>query len=225
MDVPAALAQISAMLEAGATIIDIGAESSRPGAETISAAEEERRLLPLLEALPQKRNYLISIDTYKVETARQALRLGADIINDIHGIDVNKDMAKTISAHGAGWVIMDYKPLINLLEAVERMRAAVKKALALGLKKEQIIIDFGLGFHKNSADNLALTGAIPLYKKLALPILYGPSRKRFLGELSGESTPTGRDEATAAVCALACALGADIFRVHNVPKVKAALCN
>ncbi len=223
MESAAALRQITAMVEAGAAIIDIGAESTRPGAAALSAAEEERRLRPLLEALPKKRDYLLSIDTYKPEIARLALDFGADIINDIHGIDVNKEMAELIVDKGAGWVIMDYKPLKSREEALLRMGEATKKALNLGLLAEKLIIDLGLGFNKNEADNLALTAAIPLYKKLGFPLLYGPSRKRFLGELSGEKEPAGRDGPTALICALAATLGADILRVHNVPLVREAL--
>ncbi len=218
-----ALSHISTLIKEGAAIIDIGAESSRPGAQAISAQEEERRLRPLLEALPQGLKALISVDTYKPTIAQMALELGATIINDIHGIDINSEMAEAVLKHNAAWVIMDYKAIKSVKEAVSRMALALTKAQNLGLAASQLISDPGLGFNKHGADNIALTKAIPHYKELNVPLLYGPSRKRFLGEISGETDPARRDAATATVCAIAAAWGADIFRVHNVAAVAAAL--
>lgn len=213
---PAAVVEQAQKLKAaGADILDIGAESTRPGATAVSAEEELTRLEPAVCALLQAGLGPLSIDTYKAEVAAKMLALGASIINDVKGIHVDEKMAAAICDYRAHWILMDDKPFTGITSAVNNMARAVKRARELGVAEEQLLIDPGLGFNKNRMDNLLLTKNLASYRELGLPIVYGPSRKRFLGEITGREV-TDRDRATAAVCCWAVTQGADIVRVHDV---------
>lgn len=220
------------MIDDGADIIDIGGESSRPGAQPVSIKEELARTIPVIKKLAKKINVPISIDTYKPEVARQALDNGAIIVNDITGLR-NPEMIKVISRYKAGVVIMHmrgkpqtmqdnpvYKSLID--EIIDFLDDAIKKAVAAGISRDKIIIDPGIGFGKTFQHNLIILNKLSEFKVLGLPILVGPSRKSFIGKIL-KAEPGQRLFGTIGASILAAKNGAKIIRVHDVKEVKQAL--
>jgi len=223
-------------LEDGANILDIGAESSRPGSKPISAAVELERLLPVLIAL-KKENIkgIISIDTYKAEVAKQCLENGADWINDIWGFKKDTDLADVVSQYNAPVILMHNRSKTSAVENNERLGASYQGAVysdfmeeikndllesisiahKAGISKENIILDPGIGFGKTVEHNLALINRLEEIKALGYPILIGPSRKSFLGAIL-DLPVEERLEGTAASIAVGIARGADIVRVHDV---------
>lgn len=223
---------IKDMIDDGADIIDIGGESSRPGAQPVSIKEELARTIPVIKKLAKKINVPISIDTYKPEVARQALDNGAIIVNDITGLR-NPEMIKVISRYKAGVVIMHmrgkpqtmqdnpvYKSLID--EIIDFLDDAIKKAVAAGISRDKIIIDPGIGFGKTFQHNLIILNKLSEFKVLGLPILVGPSRKSFIGKIL-KAEPGQRLFGTIGASILAAKNGAKIIRVHDVKEVKQAL--
>jgi len=219
-------------IKQGADILDIGAESSRPGAKRVSVKEESRRLLPVLKALCPKSKIPVSVDTYKPEVAKCALDNGAAMINDISGLR-DKDMPKIIARYKAGVVIMHmqgnprtmqrnphYKCVIS--EIFSFFKDAIERALEAGIKKENIILDPGIGFGKDLAHNLEIIRRLGEFKSLGLPILIGVSRKSFLGKLT-HTLPQERIFASISAAVLAALNGADILRVHDVKETYQAL--
>ena len=212
----------------GADIIDIGGESSRPNAKPISKKEEYNRVIPILKLLVKKLNIPISIDTYKPEIANAALDCGAVIINDITALaDIN--MVKTISRHKAGVILMHMKgnPLImqkkifykNLTsEIINRLRSSIKIATDNGISFDKIIIDPGIGFGKTTKHNLEILSRLEEFKTLKRPILIGPSRKSFIGNILG-IPPKERIYGTLASVIVALMKGANIVRVHDVKEI------
>lgn len=227
VDADTAVARAHAMREAGAAIIDIGGESTRPGAEPVAAAEEQRRILPVIEALAGRDDMILSVDTWRGETARLALAAGAHIANDVWGLQRDATLAEAVSAFGAGVVIMhtgrDRQPLADV---IDDQRAFLGRSLSIareaGIEEAQIVLDPGFGFAKYAADNLELMARFGELAELDFPWLVGVSRKRFLGEVTGRDTAE-RDVATAAACALLRMGGAAIFRVHEVGSARDAL--
>jgi dihydropteroate synthase len=235
--VAAATAQAERMLDEGADILDIGGESSRPGATLISAEEEIRRIVPVVEAIRQKRGdtAMIAIDTVKARVADAALQAGATIINDISALDGDPAMAAVIARHGCPVVLMHNRSHAEavtqeariggqysassysaIVEDVKRdLMASVGKARIAGIAGDKIILDPGLGFGKSVAQNLALLKHIGDIKELGFPVLIGPSRKSFIGKTL-DLPVNERLEGTAATVALSAFLGADIIRVHDV---------
>jgi dihydropteroate synthase len=217
----AAVAQAKAMLEEGATIIDVGGESTRPNAEPVSAIEEQRRVLPVIEALVGAPDILISIDTYREETARLAVRAGAHIVNDVWGLQREPDIAKVAAETGAGLCIMHTGRGRELLpDPIEDQRQFLRRSLEIaaraGIVREAIVLDPGFGFAKEeTSNNIVLMARFRELLELGYPMMVGASRKRFLGAITGRDAPE-RDVATAATSALLRMAGADIFRVHNV---------
>ncbi len=221
-----AVARAQAMVEAGADIIDVGGESTRPGAEPIPLQEELRRVLPVLEQLASRVDAVLSIDTYKPEVAEAALRAGAHIINDVFALR-SPGMAEVAASQGAGVVLMHMRgeprtmqvnpTYTNLMEEVWSFLAdRVQAALDAGIGWQSLAIDPGIGFGKTAEHNLEIIRRLRELTSLGLPVLVGPSRKSFIGKVLG--TPVGeRLEGTAAVVALAVANGASIVRVHDVP--------
>lgn len=230
-----AVEQAHQFVQEGADILDLGAESSRPGSETISAEQEIERLLPALRAIrPAFPDILISIDTYKAETARICLENGADWINDIWGLKADAKLAKVIADQHANVVLMhnrtheskvrdlgslgrtysgvQYGSLGDIVADLAESIAIAKKA---GVPDENIIIDPGIGFGKNTEINLAIIKNLDIFKGLGFPVLIGPSRKSFIGQVL-DLPVEEREEGTAAVVAIGIAHGADIVRVHNV---------
>lgn len=205
----------------GAAIIDIGGESTRPGAAEVSAAEEQDRVLPVIEALSARSDVLISIDTYRVSTAERAIAIGAHIVNDVHGLQRDPDLAAVVARTSAGVCIMHTgRGRQKLPDVIEDQRAFLSESLKLaradGISDAAIVLDPGFGFNKETPrENLELAARFAELHALGYPLLAGTSRKRFLGAVTGREAPD-RDVATAATTALLRHAGAAIFRVHNV---------
>jgi dihydropteroate synthase len=235
--VDAALAQAEALLEAGAAIVDIGGESTRPDrTEAVPAAVELERVLPVVEALARRHPSLVmTVDTVKATVARAALEAGAAAINDVSALRLDPGMAPAVAAAKAGLVLMHsrgdileiasythatYTDVVG--EVVGELRAAVARAGAAGIAAAAIAVDPGLGFSKTPEQNILLFDQLEALHALGRPVLVGPSRKRFLGAVTGQPVEA-RDRATAAACALAWERGARLFRVHDVAAARDAL--
>ena len=219
-----ALEHALAMQEQGADIIDLGANSTRPGAEILTASQELERISPALEALKGKLNIPLSVDTFYPLVAKAALEAGASIINDVSG-EFNAEMAQLVKQYGAGYVVMhnpcgsdsvqEYKDGV-----VSHIRNTFIDSLNLaaqaGIRKEQLCFDVGLGFSKTYEDNLEIIRNLEWLKFKGIPLLVAASRKRFIGIASGEENSSKRDPGTVAVHTAAVAAGADIIRAHDV---------
>jgi dihydropteroate synthase len=223
-----ALAQAERMIGEGADIIDVGGESTKPGAVAITAAEEQARVLPLIERLAASAKTLISIDTYRAETARLAVEAGAHIVNDVWGLQKEPHIAEVAAATGAGLVIMhtgrgrQVEPDV-IADQLHFLGRSLDIAKASGVAAENIVLDPGFGFAKETADaNLDLMARFEELDALGLPLMVGTSRKRFIGNLTGRE-PDDRDVGTAATNVILRLKGAAIFRVHNVAFSKDAL--
>lgn len=220
------------LVKDGADIIDLGGESSRPGAKKVSLKDEISRVIPVIKALAHKINVPVSIDTYKPEVARIALDNGASIVNDISGLR-DPRMAKTVSRYKAAVVIMhmqgsprsmqknpQYNSIIDDISVY--LKLAIEKAVDSGVGQESIIIDPGIGFGKTLDHNLEILKRLKEFKSLGMPILIGTSRKAFIGEILN-TKPVDRLSGTIASCVNASANGANIVRVHDLKAVKEAL--
>lgn len=216
----AAVAQAILCLEAGAAIIDIGGESTRPGAAPVSAAEEQERILPVIEALAGTTDAIISVDTYRAETARLAVAAGAHIVNDVHGLQREPDIARVAAETGAGLCIMHTgRDRRKLPDVVEDQYLFLGRSLEIareaGVAREAMVLDPGFGFAKDTEENLELMARFGELFGFELPILGGTSRKRFVGAVTSREA-AGRDAGTAATTALLRVAGAAVFRVHDV---------
>jgi dihydropteroate synthase len=229
-DVGRALENAERLVTEGADIIDVGGESTRPGSAPVELEEEINRVIPVVERLAKNIKTPISIDTRKAEVARRALDSGATMINDITGLDSDINMREIAVRYDAGVVIMhikgepmimqqnpDYDSLMN--EIIERLLYLVERAEECGVKEENIIIDPGIGFGKRFEHNLEILNMLSRFKVLGKPILVGPSRKSFIGDILGVE-PKERIFGTAASVAIAIRNGADIIRVHDVKQMK-----
>lgn len=227
-----ALQKAKSMVADGADIIDLGGQSSRPGAKNISVKEELRRTESTVKLLAKKINAPLSIDTTKPEVARAALNAGAQIINDISGLR-NKSMIKIAARYKAAVVIMHmrgnprnmqknirYKSLIEDIAAY--LKKSIDSAQAGGIQADKIIIDPGIGFGKTPLQNLEIIKHLSEFKALGKPILLGPSRKSFIAETLKSNTPS-RLVGTLASCVMAAERGANIVRVHDVKEVSQSL--
>jgi len=228
----AALAGARLLIDEGADILDVGGESTRPGSAPVSAAEEMERVLPVIAALRQNFDCPLSVDTWKADVAEAALAAGADIINDISGLSFDPRMAGVIARSGAGVVIMHIRGTPRDMqkdphyedvtgEVGEWLARQVELALAAGVRREQIVIDPGLGFGKRLEDNFTLLRELGRLGELRLPILAGPSRKSFIGRVL-DLPPDDRVEGTAAAVTAAILNGARIVRVHDVRAIRRA---
>ncbi|WP_114390455.1 dihydropteroate synthase [Notoacmeibacter marinus] len=208
------------MVSEGAAIIDIGGESTRPGAEPVNTSAEQDRVLPVIEALSAQSDVLISIDSRRAETARLAIRAGAHIINDVEGLQHDLRMVDAVSVSGAGLVAMhtgrDRERLADPL-ADQRffLNKAIRLAAEAGVGKDRLVLDPGFGFAKTPVDNLALMARFDELHALGHPLLVGTSRKRFLGQITGRAA-NERDMATVASSVILRQAGGAIFRVHHV---------
>jgi dihydropteroate synthase len=215
-----ALAQARSMVGEGAAIVDVGGESTRPGAEPVTAIEEQRRVLPIIEALAAEQSCLISIDTYRQETARLAVAAGAHIVNDVWGLQREPDVARLAAETGAGLVIMHTgREREKLPDVIADQFAFLNRSLeiaeASGVPRDHIVLDPGFGFAKDPAENLDLMARFQELHAFGLPLLVGTSRKRFVGHVTGRDADQ-RDMGTAATSVILRLKGAALFRVHNV---------
>jgi len=221
-DVAAALAQAKRFQEEGADIIDVGGESTRPGSAPVSADEELRRVIPVLERLAAKISLPISIDTYKSEVARRALEAGANMLNDVWGLKQDPKLAELAAEKGVPLILMHnqqgtaYKELIP--EVIASLKRSLKLATDRGVSWENLIIDPGVGFGKTLEHNLEILRRLDEFKALGRPILLGTSRKSVIGKVL-DLPPQERLEGTAATVAIGIARGADIVRVHDVAQM------
>jgi len=226
-DHEAAIRQARALAAAGADILDIGGESTRPYAEAVSLEEELRRVLPVIEAVKAEMPLTISIDTYKSQVAQAALAAGASIINDISALRFDPDMVHLAQEARVPVVLMHmqgtpkdmqvsphYDDLLGEIKAFFQER--LDFALSQGLSRELLILDPGIGFGKTFDHNLEILNNLHIFYDLGCPLLVGPSRKAFIGHLLGLPAGAERDVGTLAALAMAVIGGARILRVHNV---------
>ncbi len=229
-DADRAFARAVELEEEGADIIDIGAESTRPGSTRISEAEELRRLVPVLKRLRNKLTVPISVDTYKSGVAERALELGADIINDPSGLTIDPDLARQVMQADAGLIINHMRgmpetwaklpPLKNpMVTIAAELDASVHRAVRTGIDRRRIVIDPGLGFGKRKEQNAEILGRLDEFARLDMPLLVGPSRKHFLAKESPQET----EFASAAAVTAAILHGAHLVRVHDVKSMKAVV--
>ena len=221
-DVDRAVEQAKQLVRDGADIIDIGGESTRPGAEYVSPEEECSRLLPVIEVLHRELDCPISVDTYKAEVARQCIKAGANIINDIWGATKDPDMAKVAAELDVPIILMHnrkeakYDSLMD--DVIKDLLAMVHNAKQAGVKDENIILDPGIGFAKNLEENLTVMRHLDRITELGYPVLLGTSRKSMIGKTLNLPTDE-RMEGTAATVAFGISKGCQIVRVHDVKEM------
>ena len=225
------------LLEEGADVLDLGAESTRPNATPISSEEEQARLLPVLEGILRERpEAILSVDTYHAETAKAALDAGAEIVNDVSGLLWDEAMAATLAANPCGAILMHTRgrphewrslptlPADAVLQTVlEGLRQTLARADHAGIVHETLVLDPGFGFGKRGDENLTLLAQFADLHQLSLPLLAGISRKRFLTAHMLEPTLEAREHATTAAHTVAVLAGAHILRTHNIASARAAL--
>ena len=221
-----ALFRVEEMLREGVDIIDIGGESTRPFAQPVPLEEEKERVIPVVKAIKARFQVPISIDTYKAEVAEMALEAGADLINDISALRFDPAMAKVVAQSKAPVVLMHMKGTPQTMQIDPQYEDVIKEikaffeerisfAEAQGIEREKIILDPGLGFGKRFEDNLTILRHLEEFSSLGFPVLLGPSRKAFIGQIL-QKEARERDSGTMAVIAFAAMKGVDLVRVHNV---------
>ena len=224
------LAQAQRMVEAGADLIDVGGQSTRPSAAQISLNEELSRVIPVIKTLRSQLSVPLSIDTTRASVAQAAVEAGADLVNDISGGTFDAEMFPTVAKLGVPIVLMhirgtpqtmqqqiDYKDLVG--EIYQFLNAQIEAAVRAGVERSHLIIDPGIGFAKTYSQSLELLRRLPEFRSLGVPILVGPSRKSFIGQVLNQDEPKRRVWGTAAACASAIAGFADILRVHDVAEM------
>lgn len=222
-----AIADAIQMVQDGADILDIGGESTRPGAAPLPAEEEWRRVGPVLEGLRGRVQVPISIDTYKASIAERAIALGATIVNDVTAFAADPAIAAVVARHGVAGILMHHRGRSEAMydravyrdvvtEVRDELGARIAAAEAAGISREQLIVDPGFGFAKRAEQSMAMLAGLPALASLGVPILSGPSRKSFLQAALGPRDPADRVWGTAAAVAASIWLGAHIVRVHDV---------
>ena len=223
------------MLEEGAHVIDVGGESTRPGAESVSEEEELRRVVPVIEGVISARpDAVVSVDTYRSRTAEAALRAGAGIVNDVTALRGDPRMAGLVAEAGCPIVLMHMLGEPKTMQREPRYDDVVREvrdflaeraeyAVAAGVRPENVILDPGIGFGKTLEHNLELLRGLDAIVDLCFPVLVGASRKRFIGEITGADTAKDRAYGTVATTVLAHEKGATLFRVHDVRANREAL--
>ncbi|MDZ8080030.1 MAG: dihydropteroate synthase [Nostoc sp. DcaGUA01] len=227
----AALVQAQALVAAGADIIDVGGQSTRPGAKQITLQEELERVLSVLQVLRPEISVPISVDTTRAAVARASVEAGADMINDISGGTFDSEMLPTIASLGVPIILMhirgtpqtmqqmtDYQDL--MAEIFSFLQKQIAAATAVGIDPDKVIIDPGIGFAKNYEQNLEIFQRLRSLLALNCPILVGASRKSFIGRILNQPDPKARVWGTAAACCAAIVNGADILRVHDVQEIR-----
>jgi len=231
--VAAAIEHGRRLIADGARLLDIGGESTRPGAGPVPASEEIARIVPVIAGLAEQQLGPISVDTRKAEVARAALDAGAAVINDVSGLRFDPAMADVVAGSGAGFILMHMRGTPATMdehatyahvaaEVAAELAAAAGKAERDGLARERLVLDPGFGFAKTAAQNLRLLDELATIVAVGYPVAVGLSRKRFLGAVTGRPVED-RDRATAVACALAWERGARLFRVHDVALTREAL--
>ncbi|HWW09854.1 MAG TPA: dihydropteroate synthase [Candidatus Acidoferrales bacterium] len=227
-DVDAAVERALALIEAGADVIDIGGESTRPNSTPISAVEEQERVLPVFAALSSRAGVPLSIDTRKAAVAAAAIEAGAAMVNDVWGLQGDPEMAPVIAARDdIGVVVMhnqrglDYTDL--MADITRWLRQSLVVAIAAGIAAERVVIDPGFGFGKTPAQNLELMRRLGELRGISRPILVGPSRKSTIGFLTGGLPPDQRVAGSIALATLAAGAGAHVVRVHDVSETVLAM--
>ena len=234
LDRSLAIAHGRHLRDQGAHVLDVGGESTRPGSKPVGAEEEIRRVLPVITALAAD-GATVSVDTYRAETAREAVAAGARIVNDVSGGLADPEILDVVAETGATVALGHWRgPSADMYakatydsvadEVVAELRERVDAALAAGVARTRIILDPGIGFAKAGDQNWALLRALPAVQALGFPVLIGTSRKRFLAQAVGEeATQDQKDLATAVTSVLAAQLGVHAVRVHNVTATRDAL--
>jgi len=219
------------MVEQGAGILDVGGESTRPGAAAVDDAEEHRRVIPVIQGLARRVDVPISIDTYKASTADAALAAGASIVNDISGLRYEPDLAEVAARRGAAIILMHTRGRSRdmyqqasygdvVAEVLDELRESMAFATGAGIGKGRILVDPGLGFAKEAPHSFEALARLDEFSELGCPLVVGPSRKSFLARPLGASVPAAsRDWATAAAVSAAVLAGAHIVRVHAVAEM------
>ena len=220
------------MARDGADIIDIGGESTRPGASSVSADEEMGRVIPIIEAIAKTASVPVSIDTRKSVVAEAAIKAGAKIVNDVSGLKHDPEMSSVVARNGAGLILMhmrgspsdmqtktDYKDVVR--DVISELRDSIEIAKRAGVDDLAIIVDPGIGFAKTAEQSIEILARLDELKVLQRPICIGTSRKSFLEKLTGVSCPGDRLAGTLATCVIAIMNGANILRVHDVSAAKA----
>lgn len=233
LDPGKALEQAGKLIQEGADILDVGAESTRPGAKPISEEEELARLIPVLEKLKGQIQIPVSVDTTKSQVAKRALEAGAHIVNDVSGLRQDPKLADVVHEFSAGLILMhrrgtpetmqlltDYKDLMD--DLIRELSESIEIAESHGVLQDQIVIDPGIGFSKTAEQSLEALERLGELGRLGRPVLIGPSRKSFIHSVT-KLPPDKRLFGTTAACVLAYERGARIFRVHDVWAIKEAL--
>lgn len=233
-----AIRHAARLVEEGADLLDIGGESTRPGATPVPPAEEHDRVIPIIRELARRFPAVrISVDTVKASIARAALAEGAAIINDVSGGRLDPDLPGVVAAAGAGLILMHSRGPVDRMasyelagygedpvgEIVADLRAAALGAEAAGVAAAAIVLDPGLGFSKRSLHSAAAVAHVDRLVALGYPVMVGPSRKRFIGELAGGLEAAERLEGSIAACVVALLRGARLFRMHDVQPARRAL--
>lgn len=218
-EIEAAVAQAKKLIKDGADIIDIGGESTRPGAEYVTEEEEIKRVVPIIKAIKEQLDVIISIDTYKSKTAEEAVKAGADIINDIWGAKYDKNIAKVAAKYNVPIILMHNrqpKPYENLMkDVVADLQESIDIVIEAGVKKENIILDPGIGFAKTYEENLIVMNNCEIIKEMGYPVLLGTSRKSMIG-LTLNLPVNERVEGTLATTVIGIMKGLEFVRVHDV---------
>jgi dihydropteroate synthase len=229
-----AIAQARRMVEEGAELVDVGGESTRPGAPAVSADQEAARVVPVVRAIREALDVAVSVDTRKAAVAADALAAGADVVNDVSGL-ADPEMAGVVAPSGAGLVLMhmrgtpetmqrmtDYEDVVD--DVAAELAASLARADAAGIARERVVLDPGIGFAKTAEQNLELIASLDrIQVRLGRPVLLGPSRKSFIGALLGGIPADARDAGTTGACVAGLARGARLFRVHDVRAARQAL--
>jgi len=227
MDQAAAVARALEMVAQGADIIDVGGESTRPGAEPVDTAEEIRRTVPVIKKIREQTDVLISIDTMKAEVAFHALEAGADVVNDVTSLGGDPGMAKVVAESRAGAVLMHMKGTPQTMQDNPKYTDVIKEvgsylnkrvvaAEKAGIERAQLVVDPGIGFGKTVGHNLELFRNLPQLAECGCPVLVGASRKSIIGKLLGRNNPEERLAGSLALAAFAIMRGVHILRVHDV---------
>ncbi|HEX7123687.1 MAG TPA: dihydropteroate synthase [Gemmatimonadaceae bacterium] len=234
----AALAWAERLLEEGADVLDVGGESTRPGATRIAVEEELARVLPVVQGLRARAPHaILSVDTTRSVVARAALAEGAHIINDVSGLRLDAELAAVVAGAGAGLILMHSRGDVSemasydtaiygadpVAEVVDELLEAVARARAAGVPDEAMVIDPGIGFSKRTEHSLAVLHQLPRLVRQGFPVMVGASRKRVIGAVTGEADPARRDAGSVGAHVAALALGARLFRVHDVRAHRQAL--